>query len=343
MTAPSLPDDLTIPGTSTVLGRTNSHLESAGGDSFPIVYGVPVVFPRGGLSTFPAYLASLQITDATDPWQLQTLAISEARHRQVRAMIDEGHAQRVDPVVSHLVLATNGIAYSRQVGRLGEYPIPDVQLDAQPGARLLDLGCSWGRWCISAARKGYNVTGIDPSLGALLAAQRVAKEIQVSPRYVCGDARCLPFANEAFDVVHSYSVLQHFSDEDATATWSEAARVLRPGGVAIIQMANVIGARSLYHIARRGFRSPNRFEVRYRTPAKLLAMARRAMGRAKLEIDCFFGLGLQDGDRRLYSWPARAALSGSNMLKAISRVVPPLKLCAIQPVRSSGQRSMMFS
>ena len=40
------------------------------------------------------------------------------------------------------------------------------------GSRLLDLGSSWGRWSIAAARKGYSVVGLDPSLGAVLAARR---------------------------------------------------------------------------------------------------------------------------------------------------------------------------
>jgi cyclopropane fatty-acyl-phospholipid synthase-like methyltransferase len=45
---------------------------------------------------------------------------------------------------------------------------------AQPGAGklLLDIGCSWGRWSISAARNGWCVVGIDPSLGAIMAARR---------------------------------------------------------------------------------------------------------------------------------------------------------------------------
>jgi SAM-dependent methyltransferase len=292
------------------------------------VCGIPVIFPHDSHSTFPAYLASLRISNPTDAWQLETLAINDHQKQQVRDLIEANENDGVDPVVRHLILATNGNAYAHQVGRLGQYPIPEIRLPLSNGERLLDLGCSWGRWCISAARRGYTVTGIDPSLGALLAALRAGRTFDVDCRYVCGDARQLPFAEGSFDVVHSYSVLQHFSDDDARSAWSEAARVLRPGGKAVIQMANVFGVRSLYHLARRRFRTATKFEVRYRMPRQLLAMAREALGQAGLQIDCFFGLGLQNRDRELYDWPARFAVNASNALIAASRVLPPLKLCA---------------
>ena len=318
----------TAPGTSIALNAAGEWLESPDQEKFPIVCGVPLIFPRDGLSTFPAYLASLRITDPTDCWQIETLAIDKEQQEEVRQAISAGQDGDVDPVVKHLILATNGIAYSHLVGKLHEYPIPDFPLPSSDGAQLLDLGCSWGRWCVSAARQGYRVTGIDPSLGALLAAQRVAKSLGADSRYVCGDARCLPFAEGSFDVVHSYSVLQHLSDEDARAAWRETARVLRPGGAAVIQMANMWGLRSLYHIARRRFQKAKRFEVRYRTPPRLLQLANETLASAGLEVDCYFGLGLQDSDRRFYSWPARTAIGASNALKATSRLIPPLKLWA---------------
>jgi SAM-dependent methyltransferase len=329
----STPIPLTIPGTSTPLAAHGDRLEAAAdadtghaAASYPVVHGVPLLFPRDGHSTFPAYLESCRVADLHDPWQVDTLAIDAAGKQAVRDEIAAG-SWTVDPVVRRLVLATNGMAYAHQVGKIGAYPIPDFRLPPGAGQRLLDLGCSWGRWCVAASRAGYAVTGIDPSLGALLAAQRVTKQLGAAGQFVCGDARKLPFPDAAFDVVHSYSVLQHLSDDDAIAAWSEAARVLKPGGFAYIQMANIFGVRSLYHLARRGHKARN-FEVRYRTPAKLLQMARETVGPAKLEIDCFFGLGLQNADRDLYGGLARGALSTSNALTAVARLAPPLKLAA---------------
>ena len=57
--------------------------------------------------------------------------------------------------------------------------------------------------------------GIDPSLDAVLAARRVSRQLGVEASFVVGDARFLPFANDSFDTVFCYSVLQHFSKENA--------------------------------------------------------------------------------------------------------------------------------
>ncbi len=45
-----------------------------------------------------------------------------------------------------------------------------------PGARVLDVGCGFGRHSIELARKGYEVTGIDPSLTLLVEARKRAAE-----------------------------------------------------------------------------------------------------------------------------------------------------------------------
>jgi ubiquinone/menaquinone biosynthesis C-methylase UbiE len=102
----------------------------------------------------------------------------------------------------------------------------------------LDIGCNWGRWSIAAARKGFSVVGIDPSLGAVMAARRIANELNLNIKYLVADGRFLLFPDNHFKVAHSYSVLQHFSKDDARRTIAQISRVLEPGGLAKIQMAN---------------------------------------------------------------------------------------------------------
>jgi len=77
-----------------------------------------------------------------------------------------------------IIGATSGSSYKHLIGnpKLSEYPIPEISLPSASGALLLDLGCNWGRWSISAARNGYSVVGLDPSLGAVLAARRIARD-----------------------------------------------------------------------------------------------------------------------------------------------------------------------
>ncbi|MBS3647228.1 class I SAM-dependent methyltransferase [Pseudaminobacter sp. 19-2017] len=50
--------------------------------------------------------------------------------------------------------------------------------------------------------------------------------------FVCGDARSLPFADDSFDVVTLFDVLEHIEEDHRAA--QEALRVVRPGGWVLV-------------------------------------------------------------------------------------------------------------
>jgi SAM-dependent methyltransferase len=202
--------------------------------------------------------------------------------------------------------------------RLADYPIPALRLPPGDGRTFLDIGCSWGRWSIAAARSGYRVVGIDPSLVAIRAARRVARQLGVDAYYLVGDARHLPFADATFATVFSYSVIQHFSKPDAQAAFAEIGRVLGAGGESLIQMPNAFGLRSFYHQGRRLFRDARLFEVRYWTVGELRAAAERLVGPTTVTVDGFFSLNPQPTDLPFLRWQHRVVVQASEALRRAS-------------------------
>lgn len=324
--------NLVCPKSKSPLLTDPSGLISEQGAHYPIADGIPVLLLDDVPQTIELAKKSLlygrgSLKDEISHFYLESVGLTDEERHGIVQLARTG-ANSIDPVVSYLIGATNGIAYKELIGKLKSYPIPEIPLPSSQGSSFLDIGCNWGRWSIAAARKGYSCTGIDPSLGAVAAGKRVCKALDAKADFVCGDARFLPFKNESFDVVFSYSVLQHMSRENVLTVIQEISRVLKSGGAAYIQMPNVFGLRCLFHQAKRRFREARNFEVRYWTLVDLHNLFSSNIGTTSFFIDCFFGLGLQASDMHMMSRPARFATRCSETLKSISRSFKALSYLA---------------
>ena len=248
-------------------------------------------------------------------------------------------ASEIDPFVQDMIAGTNGLMYRPLIGRLDRYPVPKFPLPKCAGKFCLDIGSSWGRWSIAAAQEGYSVIGMDPSLEAIKAARRVARQLGVSRVfYIVADAKYLPFKEGSFDVVFSFSVLQHFSEENVKKTLTEVARVLKSGGISLIQMANRYGLRNLFNQLKKGFKSPKAFDVRYWKPSELVKTFSRLIGSSRLQADSFFCLNAQCGDIDLLPAHFRLVIRLSNLLTRRANEWPRLKHMADSVYVSSIKR-----
>ncbi len=318
-------EHLVCPRDHQPLTQLGPSLACARHHRYPVIDGVPVMLLEENLPAIDISARSLHAVESVaadrPALHLETLSLSDDERLGIMELANEH--PRIDPVVAYLVAATNGLMYRHLIGSLDRYPIPPLPLPHGDGRRLLDVGCSWGRWSLAASERGYDVVGLDPSLGAVLAARRVAGALRRPARYLVGAARHLPFASGTFDFTYSYSVLQHFSRTDAGRATAEMARVLRPGGVAKVQMPSRAGLRCLYHQARRGFREATGFEVRYWSLPQLRELF-SSVGPARCDVDCFFGIGLQSSDAPLMTPALRLVLRLSETLKAASGFFRPL-------------------
>ena len=268
---------------------------------YPYVDGIPV----------------LVVDDELEPTQPGYWARPEQIEAVRRAEPPPVDGDDVDPYVADLIVGTHGNLYRGLAGGMRRYPIPHFPLPSGAGKTLLDIGCNWGRWSIAATRTGYDVIGIDPSFEAIVAARRIARQLEANASYVVADARRLPFADGSFDVVFSYGVLQHFAKQDVAASVREISRVLDPAGFSWVQMPNAYGARNLYQLARRRFREGDAFEVRYWTP-KELRRTFGQIGRTELTTDGFLTLNPQASDLDLLPPHLRLLVRASELMRRAS-------------------------
>jgi 2-polyprenyl-3-methyl-5-hydroxy-6-metoxy-1,4-benzoquinol methylase len=123
-----------------------------------------------------------------------------------------------------------------------------VVKSAPAGGTILDVGCGTGYVANTLARQGLDVSGIDANTISLTKAQQGPAKF-----FLASDYR-LPFPSESFDVVGSYTVLEHIGDPELFL--GEQVRVVKKGGVLIVGCPNfmqVVGLAS-HHPRTRGLR-----------------------------------------------------------------------------------------
>lgn len=80
------------------------------------------------------------------------------------------------------------------------------------GTKLLDVACGTGYFCILAAQRGAEVTGVDIASNLIAQARTKAKEHGVKIHFDEGDAEALPYADNSFDIVTSMiGAISHLS------------------------------------------------------------------------------------------------------------------------------------
>jgi SAM-dependent methyltransferase len=118
------------------------------------------------------------------------------------------------------------------------------------GARVLELGCGAGTYVRLLGKRGYEVVGLDYSLPSL--SRAMTADPRRVGRYLAGGAYALPFAPASFQAVVCIGVLQVLDHPERVL--DEMVRVLRPGGVLLVETLNawnpVAAARRLLAFVR---------------------------------------------------------------------------------------------
>ena len=131
-----------------------------------------------------------------------------------------------------------------------------LELAGEGPGDALDAGMGPGRLVAELQQRGWRASGAEPSTEMLaLARERLP---DADERLVLGAIEALPFPDGSFDLAVATGVLEYADLEPALG---ELARVLRPGGRAIVSLPNwwsasgLLRRKALYPLARRAGRT----------------------------------------------------------------------------------------
>ncbi len=110
----------------------------------------------------------------------------------------------------------------------------EQMVQPRPDLRVLDIGCGTGQSRQIYTQYAKDYLGVDLAEAALARARTKFP----SDRFMCADARELPFEDGSFDLVAFSSVLHHINDFETALR--EGLRVLAPGGQAFAFDPNLL-------------------------------------------------------------------------------------------------------
>lgn len=149
----------------------------------------------------------------------------EEQHRGSRALI-KSRLRTYIPFITPLVSSPLTL----------DHPLP----------KAVDLGCGRGEWMELLQEIGFNVRGVDLDQGMLTACLEHGLTVQKADALTT--LQNLP--TDSITLISAFHLVEHLRFEDAQALISQALRVLKPGGLLIMETPNpeniVVGASSFY-------------------------------------------------------------------------------------------------
>lgn len=260
--------------------------------------------------------------------------IQEERNPKIYEKLDyrpmpENYNSEVPWIVQQQISATNGVHYGDIVGKLQKYPEYNLPISpAKNGGLSLDIGCGWGRWLVASAKKGYLPIGIDLRLEFCITSRQVLEDFGKSGYTVVADLENIPFVDNIFSFIWSFSVIQHTHHNRLINCLNHINRILNPEGYTMLEFPNKNG---LHNRIRNVSNSEkykddyNSWCVRYYTPEEYRTIIEKYLDNFTYQNHSFLGIGILKEDLKYVSFKnkliALISLFGSN----ITKVIPPLK------------------
>ncbi|MGA3291486.1 MAG: class I SAM-dependent methyltransferase [Candidatus Bathyarchaeia archaeon] len=143
----------------------------------------------------------------------------------------------------------------------------------KPGCTFCDVGGSGGIDAIPFAEAGAQGVIIDIDTKSLKRGRDKTKQIKLHKiSFICASATALPFSTETFDLVTSFSVIDHLpSKTDAREAIKEFSRVTKHNGHVVVTIPNKIFFLGTIMMASKKFLQPDSFFEQRFTPKELIS------------------------------------------------------------------------
>ena len=239
----------------------------------------------------------------------------------------------IEDQVQVIIASTNGIHYTDRINKLTSYPrysLP-IKPTSKENALMLDIGCGWGRWLVAGTEKNYIPVGLDLIPEFAETSLKVLKAHNKTGYAVVGDLEHIPFKDNIFDLVWSFSVIQHTHYDKMISCLGHINRILTKEGYTFLEFPNKMGIRNALGTARkwekyRDIKSgPRHLSVRYYTPAQYKKFFTSVFGNFSFENHSFIGIGVLKEDLKYVSLKNKILCSISLAGSLLTVVIPPLK------------------
>jgi SAM-dependent methyltransferase len=221
---------------------------------------------------------------------------------------------------------TNGRHYGDQINTITFYPHYSLPIPKtyKENALMLEVGAGWGRWLVSGFEKGYIPVGIDLKLSHI---ESVFKTMDDHGKYaymVLTDLSNLPFKPGVFDLVWSFSSIQHVHFDKAISCLEHINRILKSDGFTLLEFPNKNGIHN-----KRGpvqSQEPYRYEpeglmVRYYTIKEYYQMM-KIFSTVRVKMHSLLGIGVLPEDLKYVTWKKKPLVAASLAATAISKLIP---------------------